>query len=302
MGYMDELEEAADDLMAGDEVAELADVVQAVHSGDPGRGGQPATQVTDYSVVPKDGERLAVPAGTTTVDFKDGVVRHEQLGRVGEVKSLDQMSGAFHGRIDAELRSVYVFSDVTATLRFNGAGEGHTIDSCNYYPLKSQGFTSLTIECPLPFTFGLTASTRRDAFDTSAVSQHMDRYGEVSGTLDSWNAVPLQPHHLYEDHGTQYGKAPLHVISYARNHLFIENTTTEDTGAAAADIDIRVLARNNHPGGGKYYQVASWTNVSDGDHVSLDVAEKHHFLKVEVTNSAAGNTVAAQVQAAGGTP
>lgn len=304
-GALDDAEEYMDDLAAGDEVAELAELLRAMESaasGSSSSGPQSATQVTDYATVPAGGERLAVPGGTTTIDFEDGLVKHEDLGIIDEVKSLDDMSGAFDGRLDAELRSVYAYADTPAKVRFNGSGESHVLDSCNYYPLKSQGFKTLTLSCPLPFEFSLTASTRRDAFDTSGVSVHMDRYGTHNDQRDSWTPVPLQPAHLHEHHGNEYGKPPVHVASFARSHFFVENTTGEDSGTSGNAIDVRVMARNNHPGSGRYYEVARSEGVPDGDHVSFDIAEKHHFLAVHTQNSTDGLVTASRVQFLGGAP
>lgn len=301
---------ALDNLAAGDEVRELAEVMTEVarqmETGDGGSGGSVDPVPPEYVVVPPDEERLACPAGTTTINFDRGRVDHDDVdGPLAEITPLKDLSGVFDGRLDAELRSLFAYSDVPTKLRIEGSGDAHVLDSCNYYPIHSQGFQKLTVSCPLPFELSLTAATRRQTFDTSGVAVHMDRFGYVDGsggTLDTWTPLPMQPKHLYDEYGTTFGKPPVHTVSFSNTHLFIENTTSEDTGASGNDVDIRVLARNNHPGSGKFYEIKRWTNVSDGDHVDFTVDRKHHFLKVETRASTSGLVTATECQLAGGAP
>lgn len=306
--FGDTVSEYADDLAAGDEVRELGAALEEMAASIRQSDGDVSTIPPEYATVPPEEERLSCPPGTTTIDFENGVASHPDVdGPLATgIKRIEDMTGLFDGRLDSELRSLFAYSDVPTKLSFEGSDQKHVLDSCNYYPLRSQGFTEITLECPLPFEVNLTASTQRSAaFDISGVAAHTDRFGYVDGsgsTLDTWTPLPFQPKHLYDHHGTEFGKPPLHVISYPRNHLFIENTTSEDTGAAGNDVDIRVLARNNHPGSGKFYEIASWTNVSDGDHVSLTVEDRHHFLKVETKASTAGLVTATEAQFAGGAP
>lgn len=256
----------------------------------------------DAAVVPPESERLAVPAGKTTIDFAEGSVRHESLGLLDvDVKRITEMSGLYDGRLDAELRSVYAYCDVPAQLSFGGSSQKHTLDSCNYYPIPSQSFEKVQIDVPLPAEFTLTASTQPDPPTTSGVAVHGDRYGEESGTLDSMTAVPMQPKHLHETHGNQFGKPKVHTISFSDNTLFVTNTTTTDTSAAAADVDVELRAMQNHHG--TWRVIGTQTAVSDGETVQFDTGgSRHHLLQVRVTNSATGNTVAARVEHAGGAP
>lgn len=269
-----------------------------------------------FSVVPPDIDvaRLALPSGRTVIDFEQGTVKNESEGPIYTetagpdgsgpgVRTFADMSEGVEQSIN-QLRSLYILADVPIFVRLDDS-PWQEIDSCNYYPLPSQGFTQVELQCALPFTTELKASTRADPLNVSGVAIHMDRDGQFpkdGGTTvqDDYGNMAFHPHALHSSDRIgdfSEAKPPVHTVSFSRCTWVVEN----DSGNGNA-IDARLVAKDSHPGSGDYYQVAESTNIADGDHAIFDVSQRWHFMKVQVRNNTNGEEVSAFAQMAGGSP
>lgn len=316
MSWSERIKEGADDLAAGDEVRDVEDDVQEIASrldrtnqllaanvGADGTVELPENVISTphkYSTVPpsSDVSRLAVPAGTTTINFSDGYVEDpngEIIVDDDELVTISDMSRGLD-EVRAELRSVFALADVPVQMRIGG-GPWHEIDSCNYYPLPAQSFEEIEIKGSVPYAFELKASTRSQAMDVSGVTVHATRDGEkAAGAHDSYSPMKWQPGGLTERNGDfSAAKGGVHAISFARNTFAIENTSGNGN-----PIDVQLLGKQLH--GGKFREITEITGLGDGDHHVFDVSQAWHAFLVKIKNQTAGATVSAEGEYAGRAP
>lgn len=308
-----------DELAAGDEVEDVDRSVEALRPlikrqnellasivGGQGTANLPENVIPTphkYSSIPpgKDEARLAVPSGSTTIDFEEGIVEHESEGVIlddDDVVSISDMSRGLD-EVTAALRSIFVLADVPVQVRIGGnTNTWHEIDSCNYYPIPSQEFTEVELYSEsVPFAFELKASTRAEPLDVDGVTVHATREGEkAAGTHDSYTPMVWQPHGLTDRVGDfSYAKGGIHAISFARNTFIVDN----DSGNGN-EIDLRLMAKQLHTD--DWREIAEATGIADGDHHIFDVSERYHAYRVDVRNATNGDTVSAWGQYAGGAP
>lgn len=246
-------------------------------------------QAFEYAAVPTDEtHRLGLPAGQTVIDFERGEVIHETEGVIAEIRDFDDMSEGVDTRVQS-LRSAWFYTDVPIQARFD-EGNWFPLDSCQYTPVKAQGFKRIVLQSSYPFEFFTVASTRSEPFSQSdSVTVHMDREGTFSGTPDSWTRLEWAPHHLREQHGMTYAGPKLHTVSFSTNTLMVENTGNND-------LYTRLVAADTH--NGKFYTIerreasdGTLKALSPGDHHVYHCEQHHHLLGIEVQNATAGNVV-----------
>lgn len=315
-GWIGGVKDAADELAAGDEVEDVEDDMKAVRSliertnqllaanvGAEGTVELPENVISTphkYSVIPptNDKTRLAVPAGTTTINFSDGYVKDPNGEIVVDDDELITISDMSRGldEIRASLRSVFALADVPIQMSIDG-GPWHEIDSCNYYPIPATSFEEIRLTAGVPYSFELKASTRSDPFDVSGVAVHATRDGETAaGAHDAYTPMVWQPEGLTDRNGDfSEAKGGVHAISFSRNTFVIENTSGNGN-----PIDVQLLGKQLH--GGEFREIDEVMGVSDGDHTIIDVSQTWHAFLVKIKNQTGGATVSAEGEYAGRAP
>jgi len=312
----DRISEAADDLAAGDEVEAVGDSVEekldvvaselkrikeltATELDSAGTAHVPEADDHPfaYSVIPPGKDwRLAVPSGTTTINFEEGTVRNENLNEPvlddDDVVSIRDMSRNLD-ETTAKLRSVHVLADSQVHMRLDG-GPWHEIDPSCYYPIPSQGFTEVELYAPLPYEFEMKASTRREPFDVSGVSVHSTRYGELSsGVYDSYEWIPMQPGALFADHGDEHGASWIQTIGFDTNTIIVRNTSSKDNNAQCV-----IQAKQGYQGDWRTI-ASSDTSIPDGSHDVFELRGAYNWLRVGIRNKFDGEEISADVEYAG---
>jgi hypothetical protein len=249
----------------------------------------------EYATLPQDGGHMALPYGETTFDFENGVVTNEHAGEMYEIRSFEEMSKGLDSDIQS-LRSIYIYGDVVGKIKLDD-GDWFQFDSCQYVPIKSQGFKRVSVTCSIPWNVYGVASTRAQAFtETDSISLHMTRQGELDlGQHDTWQTVPHVPHGLKHDYGMEYAKGGLHMISLPRKTFTIENNSGNGNA-----IDVRVLGAATHER--NFHEITRTTGLADGDHHIFHVEQSHHIMIVQVRNSTDGNDVSVYTEVCGGAP
>lgn len=255
----------------------------------------------EYATIPSDGGDLALPPGRTHFDFDKGKIVNEKVGEIGDIRDFDDMSEGIDSQIQS-LRSLFLYSDVVAKVRLDD-GDWFKLDSCQYVPMKSQGFTSFDIKAKIPFNLYGAASTRSQVFaDTDSISVHMTRKGTFSGTADSWTSLGWTTHHGFEERGMAYAKGALHTVSFARNTIRVENTGSND-------LYVRVRGADTHSK--DWYEIGrreasdgTLKALTPGDHHVFHVEQAHHLLNVQIkdTSGSATNTLKTRHSMTGGAP
>lgn len=298
MGAFENAVEAADDLAAGDEVEEATGVLRHISQQlEALGGGDAAPQPLGHISVPREEPKLALPAGTVTVNFRDGFVEHEDIGRViDDLVTVEDLTDQFEGE-SVQLQNVIFHSDTAAQVRLQEGGQYVPLD---YVPLPSRSFDTVQVELSHPGNLLLLASTQELPIGIGAINLYASRYGQQSGTLDTYTSVPMSPHTLWETHGTAYADSTVWTAAYDSATWTIQNTSGNGN-----EIDAEVQARETPPGSGvgSWRTIAESTNIADGDHSVLNIwQERHHYLRCRVQNSTNGNTVSATVEVTEGSP
>jgi hypothetical protein len=295
VGAFEDAVEAADDLAAGDEVEEATGVLRHISQQlEALGGGDAAPQPLGHITVPREKPRLALPAGTVTVNFRDGFVEHEDIGRViDDLVTVEDLTDQFEGE-SVQLQNVIFHSDTAAQVRLQEGGQYVPLD---YVPLPSRSFDTVQVELLHPGNLLLLASTQELPIGIGAINLYASRYGEQAGTLDSPTAVPVSPHELWDNHNTSYADSTVWTAAYDSTTWTVENTSGNSNDLVA----VIEAAENTSTSLGSFREIARDT-IPDGDHSTFHVEQRHHYQRVRLTNTATGETVSGTVEALEGSP
>lgn len=294
------ISEGADELAAGDEVEQLGDDLAAQFDS----LRQEVRNLRDdkptaYSVVPSDSDRIALPSGTATIDFENGTVTHEAIdGLVSEdVVTIDDLSRRFE-KESLVLRSFLFYTDTHARASVGGT-RGQQID-LDFTPIPTPRFREVEVELDRPGNLFALAATKPLNMGLGTIAVIGTRIGEHSGTLDSYEPIPVSPYELYDEHGGAHAEATVDTSRYTAATWTIANQSGNGN-----EIDVDVQGASADP---SEYADAEWRTleevqgVPDGDHVVIEVTQEHKLMRPRVANSVAGNNVDAKVELTEGTP
>lgn len=292
MGAFDELGHFADDLAAGDEVEDATDVLRHISQQlEALGGGDAAPQPLGHISVPRDAPKLAVPAGTVTINFRDGFVSHPDLGRfVDNLVTVEDLTDQYDGE-SMQLKNVIFHSDTAAQVRIKEGGQWVPLD---YVPLPSRNFDQIQVELDHPGNLIVMASTRELPIGIGAINLYASRYGEASGTFDNLNAVPVSPHTLWNEHGSTHADPTLWTAAYDSTTWTVDNT-------GGNELKVVIEAAENTGPLGQWREIASDT-IPSGDHSTFHVGQRHHYMRTRITNTTGGQNVSSIVEATEGSP
>jgi len=311
MGAFEEMERAADDLAAGDEVEAVERVLQTI-SGQldamaPGGGNAPsAEKPTAHVSVPSDGiQTVPLPAGQTDIDFADGRVMNDDLGTViDDLTRIVDLSSQFE-RETAALESLVFVADTQGTVAVgNNRGQSFPLSSV---PIPSKPFNSASINLDYPGNVYVLASTKPLDLSVNPRGLFASRIGTTSGALNGWTSVPLTPHGLYEQAQADpsvadpnaYGDASLWAAGYPSTSFAIDNV-------GANDLEVRIQGKGpDTPGGSASWRTLGSTEVvTPGASTFINVTDnqRHELLRAQVQNTAKDDGISTAVEVTEASP
>lgn len=275
-----------DELAAGDEVMAVAAELEQVQRQLESLGASPAPRPLGHILVPRTGTGVALPSGKAAVDFDRGVLSHEDLGVVLDnlVKVSDLVES--HAR-QPQLRNIIFHADTVANIDV-----GHQEQEIFFQnvPIPESDFSSVEISLSYPGEVTILASTQRLPIGLGAVTVNGARHGEhTDAVTDSFEAVPVAPFSLWDDHGATYAEAPVYTAFFDT-----ATWTVENTGAANELVAIVEPKEATGSSSAKWREIARDT-IPNGDHSVFHVSERHNLQRVSVKNTTAGQSIGASV-------
>lgn len=277
-----------DDLAAGDEVRAVIGQLDTVQRQLESMGATPARRPLGHIAVPRTAAGVPLPAGKATVDFRDGTLDHEDLGRVLDdlVTVEDLMAEA--DREQLTLKNVIIHSD---TLASADLGPNSQEIFFSDVPLPTEDITELSFRLGYPGEISILASTQRLPIGLGAITVNGQRHGEHAlAVTDSFEAVPVSPFELWDDHAGTYAKATVYTAPFDTATWTVENTSG-NANALVAEVQAKEAIAS---AAADWRTIASDT-IPDGDHSIFHVNERHKLQRVRVKNDVAGDQVAASV-------
>lgn len=245
----------------------------------------------EYATFPDNGGKIALPAGTTTFDFDEGVIEHESDSTLSiALEGFDGLSWETDVEIES-LRSLFVVADVNARIQIGSGGtsDWFRLESCQYTPVRSQQFEVFRVDADRPYTLFGVASTRSKPFtNPDSVGATMAREAVLSsGTYDSFTNLEWVPSGLDQKHGDPV----LETEGRSKATVTIENTSGNGN---SIDVQLQGAATDSL----NWHTLDKSATVGDGNHHVFHVEQSHHAIRSQVTNSTAGNSVSAYAEAA----
>lgn len=284
-----------DDLAAGDEVRAVAGELEQMQTQLESLGASRAPRPMGHIVVPSNGAGIALPRGEARIDFDAGELSHETGAVSAEFESIAGLTGEASPR-QPTLRNIILHSDTLASLTVGGE------DQSVYFgdvPLPQSGFSEVTVDVKLPGEVSLLASTQRLPIGLGAITLHGSRHGELAtAQRDAYEAVPVSPHALYDDHDGQYADPRVYTANLDTSTWTIENTSGNGNDL---QVEVRALEALGSASA-EFRQIASDT-IPDGDHSIITVdGQRHKLMQARVQNATDGQQVGCSVDYMGANP
>lgn len=294
-----------DDVAAGDEVRDVNQTLRHMSEQLEQIGGGPAAKPLGHIAVPKDDPFMALPAGEITIDFRNGTVKHPELGDfITDLTTVEDISSQFAGA-SVQLENLIFHADTSAQVRIETGGQYVPLD---YVPLPSETFDRIQLELQYPGHALVLASTQRLPIGIGAINLFGSRLGSLDTATtgddpSTATPVPLSPPSLYQEDvndggtGNAFGDSTLWAAAYDSTTFTIDNV-------GANQIEARIEAKESEAAASSWREIDSLT-INAGNHSIANIwQERHHYLRVTIQNTdgAAGTDVAADVEVFEGSP
>lgn len=274
------------DLFAADDVRALGANLEHIQAQLESLGATSAQKPIGHIFVPRKDAGVALPAGKATIDFGSGRLSHEDLGVVADdlatVNDLVDDSPR-----TPQLENVIFHSDTLTSVSVGNDGQENYLQNV---PIPESNFESVTVDMGYPGELTVMASTQQLPIGLGAVTVNGQRHGELSGTLDSFNGVPVAPFSLWDDHGATYGKIPVYVAYYDSTTVTCENTSGNGNG-----LEVEIQAKEALGSPSSTWRTIGSDTVPDGEHSVFNITERHKLLRTRIKNTTGGQTVSASV-------
>lgn len=279
------IREFADDLAAGDEVEALGAQLAGIQTQLESLGASSAPQPMGHIFVPRQGAGVALPTGTARVNFRNGTLKHSELGTVlDDLVTIDDI-------VDTNpnvppLQNLIFHSDTLTNVEVGGLSQEIYLSNI---PIPESDFAEVKLEMLYPGEITMLVSTQRLPINLSAITINGQRHGEVSGTFDSMEAVPVAPFSLWETTSATYAESSVYTAVYDS-----ATWTVDNTGGNALTAEIQAREDIHGSTAGEWRTIAD-DSIPSGDHSVFHVSERHKFQRARVTNDTASDAIAASV-------
>jgi hypothetical protein len=249
----------------------------------------------DYVTAPASGVVLGVPAGEMTVDFEQGRVTHESVGELVSNDEHDDQSMRSIADLDVDASHVRSLAMGTDTPGYISLDRGDRSPIApGQFVVQAQRFREVELEFFQPASIAIGASTRADPHVDAATQVRLSRTGAVPlQQADSWTDVDVVPVTLSEfvDKPASVGDAGFEVGGQEMTTITVENS-------GANELEARLLVAEQDASS-TFRQAGDAITVASGDHGVINLQEAHRLAKVQIENTTAGDSVAAEVDVTG---
>ncbi|WP_435358445.1 hypothetical protein [Haloarchaeobius sp. DFWS5] len=255
---------------------------QADSDGEVAASTDNVTNVYDYIAAPKGGA-TGVPAGSTLIDFFDGVMTNSEMSEdVTEFEPLAELSGADN------LRSCALYIDVPAAVDIDG-GDSFEVESGLQF-IEATKFQQIRIVTDAPARIAAIASTRSTPMTTTNGAFVRAAQLEAS-TPDAYQSLDWTTPETATREGDYSTHADATIpVDGRESTVSVENTSGNENA-----VDVRLVARTAK--GEPFQTVAEVLGLADGDHHVFNVQQQYHTdLQVQVRNNTDGQTVSGAAQ------
>lgn len=284
-----------DDLAAGDEARAVAGELEGIQRQLDSLGASRAPRPMGHIVVPETAAGIALPAGETQIDFDTGELSHETDAVSAEFQSIDELTGTASPR-EPTLQNIIFHTDTLASVRVGNEDQDVYFGDV---PLPQSGFSEVIVDVKLPGEVSVLASTQRLPIGLGAITLNGSRHGELAlAQRDNYEAVPVSPHALYDNHSGTYADARLYTAFYDTSTWTIANTSGNGN-----DLTAQVQAKEALSSSSAEWREIASDTIPDGDHSIITVdGERHKLMRARVQNATNGQQVAASVDYMGANP